>query len=106
MPLPGDTHYSWAFSRVFPQSLQTEMGAGQAAHCLGTILDSFLLSPHPLWVSYQEKRKRDPILCLRLKWIEDIKDFHFISLKNRFLPVDSVCVSFQINSACSLNTGN
>lgn len=71
-------------------SLQTEMGDGLVggwwgvAHCLETIIDSLSLSPHPLWVSYQKKKKKrksDPILCLKLKQIEDIKDFHFISLK-------------------------
>lgn len=40
-----------------PLSLQTEMGDGQPTHCLQTIIDSLLLSPHPLWVSYQKKRK-------------------------------------------------
>ena len=71
-------------------SLQTEMGDGLVggwwgvAHCLETIIDSLSLSPHPLWVSYhkkKKKRKSDPISCLKLKQIEDIKDFHFISLK-------------------------
>lgn len=36
----------------------------------------------------KKERKRDPILCVRFKGIEVIMDFHFNSLKNRFLPVE------------------
>lgn len=70
---------------------------GRGAHCLETIIDFLLLSPHPLWVSYQKKKKKrksDPILCLKLKQIEDIKDFHFISLKKQVSsPWEHVCLS-------------
>ena len=30
-----------------------------------------------------EKIRRDPILCLKLEWIDDIQNSHFISLKKQ-----------------------
>lgn len=82
---PSPNTHSRAFSVCL--SLQTEMGdglGGGAGGCCSLPGDnhrfSFALTTPSVGVlpeKKEKKRKSDPILCLKLKQIEDIRDFLF-----------------------------